>query len=628
MTNAELNALLDLTQEQIAALTGDAYKKLLARVLAGEAPQAVVADIQKGWSGKYQETLAGAFSRVMGHAVGSAYVQNIPVGDVVLSQHLYHHNQRVTAVVAGLIQGHVKGMHDAKALAMQVYEGYGFKAGGDSLAVKADLPKYLKQALDDPNFANGLKAILARGQAATIKTPQMRQAYLNAIDALTSGKGGQGALDKAIKVAWYERNRFFANRIAQTELARVHADQTATEIMGDPDITVVQWRMSQTHPKMDICDLHAKIDRWGLGGGCYPKAKAPKPPAHPFCRCTLAPRIDMVAPANLKERMTADRDFLAHMPQKEAAQIAGSMEKRKAILGGKSLADVINAGRPEPYHMAYVGDVVTGSAAPGIPAPIPVPPPVMAPVLSTPADFIAAGRKITDLFPDGGKDPVRSWEYLVGRLEQEVGISNTVQTVSSGIGADVVKEAATMYPNSWTDAADAFGPLRVRKATPSSRGWAWSADKNQIAKLPIFGELHVRPGDGFMVVRDDIGNAVHELGHRIQSALPKLDAIFQEHHRARTNGDPLQRLLDVVGGSYKPDELTRKDKYVNPYMGKEYAKGGALEMMTMAFQAVLSMKRGGFVKPTGIQSWNDLFYGDRETFDLAVGLLFNWKPIP
>ena len=39
--------------------------------------------------------------------------------------------------------------------------------------------------------------------------------------------------------------------------------------------------------------------------------------------------------------------------------------------------------------------------------------------------------------------------------------------------------------------------------------------------------------------------------------------------------------------------MTRKDKYVNPYQGKEYGSRGALEVLTMAFEAVLG---GGTAK--------------------------------
>ncbi|MCK7493257.1 MAG: hypothetical protein MZW92_18825 [Comamonadaceae bacterium] len=70
-----------------------------------------------------------------------------------------------------------------------------------------------------------------------------------------------------------ERNRYFANRIAQTEIARAHADRVADEFLADPTIEVVEVRMSPSHPVTDICDLFARQDRFGLGPGLYSEAR-------------------------------------------------------------------------------------------------------------------------------------------------------------------------------------------------------------------------------------------------------------------------------------------------------------------------------------------------------------------
>jgi hypothetical protein len=53
--------------------------------------------------------------------------------------------------------------------------------------------------------------------------------------------------------------------------------------MDDPDVQWVQWRMSATHPEVDICDYLSSVDRWGMGPGVYPVGQAPVPGAHPHC---------------------------------------------------------------------------------------------------------------------------------------------------------------------------------------------------------------------------------------------------------------------------------------------------------------------------------------------------------
>ena len=53
-----------------------------------------------------------------------------------------------------------------------------------------------------------------------------KAAYLQALDALEAGAGAN-RLKRLMRTAWYERNRYFANRIAQTELHRAYANQVA-----------------------------------------------------------------------------------------------------------------------------------------------------------------------------------------------------------------------------------------------------------------------------------------------------------------------------------------------------------------------------------------------------------------
>ena len=74
-----------------------------------------------------------------------------------------------------------------------------------------------------------------------------------------------------------------ANCIARTELHRNYSAQQSREYMAADRIEYLQWRLSGKHPKLDICDYHARVDAWGLVPGIYPKAQAPQPPAHPHC---------------------------------------------------------------------------------------------------------------------------------------------------------------------------------------------------------------------------------------------------------------------------------------------------------------------------------------------------------
>ena len=152
------------------------------------------------------------------------------------------------------------------------------------------MDQYLREALRDEGLKSELARLIARGQISQIRTAPLQAAYQQAINQFEAG-AGMARLERALDVAYQERMRYFANRIAQTELHRTYSDQKAREFMADETVSVLQVVMSRTHPKFDICGLHAGLNKYGLGPGCYPKAEAPKPGFHPFCRCVLRPRV-------------------------------------------------------------------------------------------------------------------------------------------------------------------------------------------------------------------------------------------------------------------------------------------------------------------------------------------------
>ena len=304
------------------------------------APRTAIDQIMREFNA---DTLIGfreAFSAVLQSSLGEQALKAWPVGGVKLSQRLYQNAQAVSATAKTIIEQHLKGLHNAQELRKALYEGYNFQ--DDPLKIIKPLPKYLQVEFD-------------KFKAAQLKTPALRAAYLEAIRKAEAG-AGMDAIEKQLRIAFYERNRYFANRIARTELHRAYTDQQARELMEQDHIQYVQIRLSSKHPKTDICDYHAKVDLYGLGPGVYPKAEAPKPPFHPHCYCLTAPRIDLIHP---KPRFNpkAERAFLSSLPAKEAAQVAGSYAKLQQVLkGGTSLETIYNAGKDALYQWRRVGD--------------------------------------------------------------------------------------------------------------------------------------------------------------------------------------------------------------------------------------------------------------------------------
>lgn len=318
-----------------------AFVKLLEKIRAGAKPRAALDAVLKEFNADAIVGFREALNALLQSSLGNAEVKAYKVGRVKLSDALYANAQAVAGVSQQIIEKHMAGVHTARELRKALYEGYDFQQ--DPLNIVKPLPKYLQVEFD-------------KFKAAALKTPALRAAYLEAIRKAEAG-AGMDALEKALKVAFYERNRYFANRIARTELHRNYTDQVAKELMEEEQIEYVQFRMSSKHPKTDICNLHAALDKYGLGPGIYPKADAPKPPIHPHCICTVTPKIDLF---NAKPRFNpkAERAFLAKLDPREARDIAGSWEKRRRVLeDGTSLEAIYNEGKDPLYRWKRVGDV-------------------------------------------------------------------------------------------------------------------------------------------------------------------------------------------------------------------------------------------------------------------------------
>lgn len=71
-----------------------------------------------------------------------------------------------------------------------------------------------------------------------------------------------------------------ARRLFRTEINRAHGEAYRASAFELPDAIGTRFLLSPNHPEVDICDMHAEVNRFGLGPGVYPKGKSPWP-AHP-----------------------------------------------------------------------------------------------------------------------------------------------------------------------------------------------------------------------------------------------------------------------------------------------------------------------------------------------------------
>jgi hypothetical protein len=187
------------------------------------------------------------------------------------------------------------------------------------------------------------------------------------------------------------------------------------------------------------------------------------------------------------------------------------------------------------------------------------------------------------------------------RQRQGLGSVKVATWNSGGMGKQVLMRAAARYPDAWVSAANRV-PVRV--SLSKARGYyihrKWNKTKERF-------EAFIRTSDS--------STAEHEYGHHLQKLLPELDAVFQEEHRRRTKFDPLEVLYP-----YAPEEKGCPDHYVERYQGREYTPGGALEVLTMSFQALLGQDR------FADQLLAKMLKFDQEILKVALGALFHFKP--
>ena len=174
----------------------------------------------------------------------------------------------------------------------------------------------------------------------------------------------------------------------------------------------------------------------------------------------------------------------------------------------------------------------------------------------------------------------------VGKYRQ-LGGTPTFVARSNNVAKAAISQAAKWYPSDWMDEINANGGILAKKVR---RGYfRFTGNHHEIA-----------------VSGNAVRTALHELGHALEKHFRSID-IEREFYARRTSGSPLERLKDVTGIKYGPDEVTRKDDFADAYMGKDY-KGRAFEVFSMALEGVYFNER-------------DMWHKDPESIKFMIGIL-------
>lgn len=298
--------------------------------------------------GQYNDDVAEQIETSIYKELSGSFTKSIPSvvpTSVALSDMLYKNKEYVQSQVLDILKDSTKFGETASSVAEKIYDGY--DSGDGVLDVVDKMPKYIQDFIDDP--INNAEAFFE--QMGDLAGKPYKTAVGDIGKALESLD--EEAIAKAMGTLLEEKARYYADRIAKTEIQRAKELANAKDMMNDPDIVYVKWELSQRHTIFDICDYYARLDQ-GYGAGIYKVGTSPHIPLHPHCMCKMIPHYHKIKKKSIKNPSKKLMDKLSLNQQR---QIAGSWDKLDDYYSGTPLIDVFNKARPK-YPITSVADVL------------------------------------------------------------------------------------------------------------------------------------------------------------------------------------------------------------------------------------------------------------------------------
>lgn len=182
-------------------------------------------------------------------------------------------------------------------------------------------------------------------------------------------------------------------------------------------------------------------------------------------------------------------------------------------------------------------------------------------------------------------------------VAQKVDLGRQVQELGRRLKADVLKVVQVDDPGTTTIRYSAGTPKDVaahfQAATDEfnklvSNDTLWDVFSVDITRLRPGGRAFARPEKAEIHITsdEDTRTIIHELGHILEvRGAGNLQKALDFYDR-RTAGEALEKLSKLTGVSaYDPSEKARKDKFIHPYMGKEYGRT-ATEIVSMGIEYI------------------------------------------
>lgn len=180
-------------------------------------------------------------------------------------------------------------------------------------------------------------------------------------------------------------------------------------------------------------------------------------------------------------------------------------------------------------------------------------------------------------------------------LNEKIPLGQRVQLLNKQLQDDILKVVQVDDPSDITirfnSSAAPDIAARVNKAKDefnkliSKNNILWDKYNIDVNFLKPNGRAYADPQWAEInITRDEDARVIiHEMAHILENRAGLLDKVLAFYDR-RTAGDKLEKLSDITGNkSYDASEKARRDKFISPYMGKDYGRAST-EIVSMGLE--------------------------------------------
>lgn len=431
-------------------------------------------------------------------------------------------------------------------------------------------------------------------------------------------------------------NRARALTIARTETLRAYREagrQTAEQV----GVRQWQWIAAKSRRTCLAC--------LALDGQIFP-IEQPQP-AHPNCRCTV-----LFLPPGLNP---PKREYASDWFQKQPDEVKQAMMSKVAFealqRGDVGLQDFVGIRKSKAWgetrYELSLKEALRQKAEratakpkrkPAAPKP-PKPPKVKEPasrfdhtylsasdtraaIAKSAAPYDAEIRSKTDEMNRASRQLAKTTSLLArGDLRNRIStLRGEIQLAEMRRGAAVREHVLVKDSDRATFKTNYKGDAKVPRAVPEGlEAVRAMVGKGLVDKLTHDVNYKATPGRAyyqsngiFLFGLEKHQTVVHEMGHWLENKVPAFRRAVHDFYAQRTKGDRLEKLRDLTGNKgYRPDEVAKKDKWINVYMGKWYGTASVqadTEILSMGLELMYA-------------DAHKLAQQDPEFFDFIYGLI-------